>query len=196
MTAGQPMSVHFSKPGVERQPIHERDIRWRAYRRDDGLWDLEATLSDVRCYDSLLAEKGKLPAGLPVHLLGLRVTVDDSLTVVAVEAAMDVTPYHPCPQAPNTLVRLVGANLAKGWRQRIEHDVGGVQGCAHLRDLLGHAPTVAFQTVAVWHAQQSGDVLQPKDGRPPPHLGTCLSWALDGPVVAKIYPMFRSLPKG
>lgn len=189
------MKVRFSETVAERQPIHERDIQWRAYRRKDGLWDLEASLSDIRCYDSVLVEKGPLPAGNPVHLLGIRVTVDDSLTVSEVEAAMEVAPYHPCPDAPKTLTRLIGANLGKGWRQRVEHDVGGEQGCAHLRDLLNQAPTVAFQTIAVWNAQQSGDVLQPKGEDPPPHLGSCLSWAFGGPVVSRIYPMFKDYSK-
>ena len=28
------------------------------------------------------------------------------------------------------------------------------------------------------------------DGRPPAHLGQCVSWDFDGPVVEKVYPMF------
>lgn len=189
------MNSGLPPPCPEREPVHERDIRWRAFRRKDGLWDLEATLTDVRGYDSLMIEKGPLPAGEPLHVLGLRLTVDDDYRVHAVAASMEVAPYHPCPTAPGTLSRLVGAQLIHKWRERVQQDVGGEQGCAHLRDLLLHAPTVAFQAIAVWQAQRAGDVLQPVGNRPPPHLGTCVSWAFDGPVVAKIYPMFAGYKK-
>lgn len=189
------MTPNLTERPEGRELIHDRDIRWRAYRCQDGLWDLEATLTDIRGYDTLRYEKGPLPAGEPLHLLGLRVTVDDSYTVQAVEASMDISPYQPCPQAPQTLSRLVGANLTRQWRERVQRDVGADQGCAHLRDLLMHAPTVAFQSIAVWHAQRAGDVLQPVGGKPPPHLGTCLSWSFDGPVVARIYPMFAGYRK-
>lgn len=178
-------------PPAEREQAHRRQIDWRGYRRKDGLWDLEVTLTDVRSYDTILAEKGKLPAGQPVHSISVRVTVDDALTVHGIVAAMDTVPYHTCPRALPTLSRLEGASLARGWRRRVEQDLGAEQGCAHIRDLLGHAPTVAFQTIAVWHAQKDGDVIRPVDGQPPAHLGTCTTWSFDGPVVARLYPMFR-----
>ncbi|HSW18651.1 MAG TPA: DUF2889 domain-containing protein [Ramlibacter sp.] len=176
---------------AERELLHQRKIDWRGFRRKDGLWDLEATLTDLRRYDSVMAEKGMLPAGMPVHSIVLRITVDDELTVRAIVAAMNAVPYHTCAGALGSLSRLEGASLTRGWRRRVEQDLGGEQGCAHIRDLLGHAPTVAFQTIPVWHAQRHGDILQPVDGQPPAHLGTCATWAFDGPVVARFYPMLK-----
>jgi hypothetical protein len=189
--------MHANMNGGLPQPAdralrHERTIRWRGFHRKDGLWDLEATLTDVRGYDSLMAEKGTLAAGMPVHSISVRITVDDALTVHAVVAAMNSVPYHTCPNALGSLSRLEGASLTQGWRRRVEQDLGGEQGCAHIRDLLAHAPTVAFQTIPVWFAQQTGDVVPAKDGKPPVHLGTCATWAFDGPVVARLYPMFKA----
>jgi hypothetical protein len=176
---------------AEREQAHRREIDWRGYRRKDDLWDLEVTLTDVRGYDTILVEKGPLPAGQPVHSISLRITVDDALTVRGIVAAMNTVPYRTCPDALASLSRLNGASLVRGWRRRVEQDLGAEQGCAHIRDLLGHAPTVAFQTIAVWHAQKNGDIVRPVDGQPPPHLGTCTTWSFDGPVVARLYPMFR-----
>jgi hypothetical protein len=30
------------------------------------------------------------------------------------------------------------------------------------------------------------------DGKAPMHLGQCVAWALDGPVVAQVYPEFAA----
>lgn len=180
---------------AERDLLHRRTTHWRGFRRKDGLWDLEATLTDLRGYDSVMVEKGLLSAGTPVHSIRVRITVDDALTVHAIIAAMNAVPYHTCPNALGSLSRLEGASLTRGWRRRVDQDLGGEQGCAHIRDLLGHAPTVAFQTIPVWFAQQTGDVVQATDAQPPAHLGTCTTWAFDGPVVARVYPMFKGWTK-
>ena len=44
--------------------------------------------------------------------------------------------------------------------------------------------TAAFQTMA------KVSFATPDDGRPPPHLGKCLTWDFDGPGVEKNYPKF------
>ena len=38
-------------PPAPREPIHTRAIDLRGYRREDGLWDIEGHLTDVKCYD-------------------------------------------------------------------------------------------------------------------------------------------------
>ncbi|HSV83171.1 MAG TPA: DUF2889 domain-containing protein [Ramlibacter sp.] len=177
-----------------RELLHQRKVHLCGYRRDDGLWDIEAAMTDQRSYESRSAEKGRIPAGDPVHHICVRLTVDDNLTVKSVAAAMKEVPYHTCPGALGSLATLEGATLSRGWRRRIEEGLGGTQGCTHVRDLLLQAATVAFQTIPVAHAQVHGDILPAVDGQPPPHLGTCRTWALDGPVVARLYPEFAVLP--
>ena len=36
---------------AERKPIHARQIDCRGYQREDGLWDIEAHLTDVKSYE-------------------------------------------------------------------------------------------------------------------------------------------------
>ena len=78
---------------------------------------------------------------------------------------------------------LVGETLGRGWRQTIQRHMGGVQGCTHLRELLFNLATAAFQT-------HTGAFGERPDGQPPAHLGQCLAWDFNGPVVARVYPMF------
>ena len=37
---------------VERELRHTRRVRYEGYKRADGLWDLEAHLSDVKSHDN------------------------------------------------------------------------------------------------------------------------------------------------
>lgn len=39
----------LSRP-ARREHIHSRDIRCRGFRREDRLWDIEATLEDTKTY--------------------------------------------------------------------------------------------------------------------------------------------------
>ena len=60
---------------VSRSLRHTRAITVDAYARDDGMWDLDASIRDVKTRTVELAS-GERPGGTPVHDLKLRVTID------------------------------------------------------------------------------------------------------------------------
>lgn len=160
------------------------------YQRDDGLWDIEGRLTDTRAYDSSSIERGPIAAGQSVHDMLVCVTVDSQLVVVAAVASMLTHPYANCTGALPPVGILVGATLGPGWRRRIDEALGGELGCTHIREMLLQIATTAYQTIPVWFAQQSGDVMHVTDGKPPRHLGQCHAWSFSGPVVARVYPQF------
>jgi hypothetical protein len=87
---------------------------------------------------------------------------------------MDDVPHPECPQAQAPMHRMVGATMGPGWRKAIETHLGGIQGCAHLRELLFNMATAAYQTLP--------DETEPTDPtRAPHHLGKCLAWDFAGP---------------
>jgi hypothetical protein len=47
-------------PAVPRTHIHTRRIACEAYEREDGLWDVEANMTDVKTYDVDRASAGCL----------------------------------------------------------------------------------------------------------------------------------------
>ena len=55
----------------------------------------------------------------------LRVTIDRKLVVHAIEAAMDAHPLQDCPQGAPGLQGMVGACMARGWRQAIRSTWAG-----------------------------------------------------------------------
>lgn len=178
---------------VPRRPIHTRTISFEGFLRDDGLWDIDCQLSDTKSQDIHMRERGTLPAGEPVHLLRVRLTLDDSLTIRAVQSAAVNAPFDEC-QVPASapMQKLVGLTMGPGWRRMIEGAIGGVAGCTHLRELVFNAATAAFQMIPHHRATQGGrkDDTATADGKPPFYMGQCMTWAFDGPVVQRLAPQF------
>lgn len=168
-----------------RQLRHVRRVQYQGYERDDGLWDIEAELHDSKAYDapSPRAGGGLRRAGAPIHHMWLRVTVDRQLLVHAIEAAMDAHPLADCPLVQPALQTMVGASMARGWRQTLQKNLGGVAGCTHLRELLFNLATAAFQSVPLAFAPASSD-------DPPRQLGQCIGWDFRGQGVKEYFPRF------
>src|SRR2546426_8509393 len=66
---------------VERELTHTRRVRFEGYKRADGLWDIEAHLSDIKNHDYHL-KTGVRRAGQPIHEMWLRLTIDRNLTIM------------------------------------------------------------------------------------------------------------------
>lgn len=175
-----------------RTHVHTRSVEYRGYRRDDGLWDIEAELTDAKTYAHKTPDRGILEAGEPVHGMAIRLTVDDTMKISEVAVRMASAPFPECQQAQPPMSRLIGCTLGRGWRKAIEHALGGTQGCAHLRELLFNMATVAYQTIPHYrhHLRRLAGLPDPVLKRPPPHIGKCLAWDFDGPVVKRHRPQF------
>ena len=169
---------------VPRKTSHIRRVTYQGYEREDGLWDMEAELHDSKAHDMpSFRHQGVRLAGDPIHHMWLRVTIDRKLVVHAIEAAMDAHPLQDCPQARPALQGMVGACMARGWRQAIAQHMGGVASCTHLRELLFNMATAAFQTLPA--AFGGGD-----PDTPPRHLGQCTGWDFEGNGVKEYFPQF------
>lgn len=181
--------MSLSPSPVRRQPQHIRQVNYRSFEREDGLWDIEGELLDTKAVESPI-RGGMRKAGEPIHHMFVRVTIDTQLQVHAVEAVMRAHPVQGCPDSLAAMQRMVGCNMAKGWRKAIDANLQGVAGCSHLRELLNNMATAAFQSI------QSAFFTD--DQRPPAYLGRCTGWRLDGPAVADYYPQFVGwiLPEG
>ena len=185
-------------PPVPRQPVHTRRIAFEGFLRDDGLWDIDCELSDTKAEAIQMRERGVLPAGEPVHLLRVRLTVDDSLTIRDVQAATVNVPFPECHvPAQEPMRKLVGLTMGPGWRKAIDGAIGGVGGCTHLRELVFNAATAAFQMIPHYRATHGGkkDELPAAGGKPPFYMGQCMTWAFDGPVVQRLAPQFYRIRK-
>ena len=181
----------FDDP-APRTHVHTRSVEYRGYWRDDGQWDIEAELTDTKTYAHATPDRGTMQAGEPVHGMAIRVTVDDAMKISNIAVRMPSAPFPECQQAKPPMSRLIGCTLGRGWRKAIEHALGGTQGCAHLRELLFNMATVAYQTIPHYrnHLRRLAGLPEPVLKRPPAHLGQCLAWDFDGPVVKRHRPEF------
>jgi len=131
----------LSPPSSRRALKHTRAIQVEAFAREDGLWDIDAHITDTKTRDTKLAS-GVRPAGQPVHDLWLRITVDTALNVVDAEAVSDAVPYpNYCDTIGPAYKKLIGLNLLKGFRDGVKQRLSGINGCTHLTELAAVLPT-------------------------------------------------------
>jgi hypothetical protein len=145
-------------PDAERRDmLQARDITCRGYRRHDGLWDIEAQLVDTRSYTYISRERGARGAGMPVHILWLRLTIDDNFEVKAVAVSIDSAPMAVCPDILPAYQALVGLRIGRGWNKTVRALLAGERGCAHLLEILGPAASTAIQTIEGYRARDVPD---------------------------------------
>lgn len=179
---------------VQRQLIHTRTVDIQVYRRDDELWDVEATLADIKTRDSPLPT-GDRKAGDPMHDKLLCLTIDLNFNIVAAQATSRRNPYPGyCETAADAYQRLVGLNLIRGFRKAVKERLGGVQGCTHISELSQFLPTAAVQAFAGEPELQDkmrslmADPKAPQDDDYHFQLDRCHAMRRDGPLVQLYFP--------
>jgi Protein of unknown function (DUF2889) len=155
-------------PPAARALLHTRQITCAGYQRDDGLWEVEGRLSDLRNYQTatVSANHFKRMPGEPLHLMSLRLTIDSNFVIVNAEAVTHAAPYPECPQINDSYRQLVGLTIQAGFIQAVKTRFRGSLGCTHLTDLLGPLATTALQTMRPKMATER--ILR---GEPPPDEG-------------------------
>ncbi|MFP6729780.1 MAG: DUF2889 domain-containing protein [Alphaproteobacteria bacterium] len=174
----------LSKP-VAREALHHRSIECHGFRREDGLYDIEARIVDTKTYSFENSHRGEIKAGEAIHDMWLRLTLDDGFVIRRVEASTDKSPFEICPAITPAFAKLEGVTLGRGWGREVRQRLGGVNGCTHLVELLRPVATVAFQTI--WAARRNVPGGEPPKTKPP-YLDQCHALASDGEVVREQHP--------
>lgn len=171
-------------PPANRTPLHWRRLDLHGYRRDDGLFDIEATLLDTKGMDVPLLGTGRVvAAGEPMHRMAIRMRLSPDLEVVAIEAVSDATPYDVCPEAAASLQKVVGLRIGGGWTMTIKRQLAGAASCTHLAEMLIAMGTAAYQTIVPYnrlHGQETdGFALEKK-------VDSCYAYAAERPLVRSL----------
>ncbi len=200
---------------MPREHLHTRTVTCQGFLRQDGLWDIEGRIVDVKTYSFESEWRGKVGTGTPVHEMWIRLTLDDRMEIKEVAAATDHSPFQICPDILPNFQRLVGLRVGHGFTREVRARLGGRQGCTHIVEMLQQVATVAFQTMvserartlrkqqkaaSTAPAEATGDPGQSdkpadKPKRPPIVIDTCHAWASDGPLVQRYMPDFFTGPK-
>lgn len=179
-------------PGVpSRKRIHTRSIEVEGWKREDGFWDIEARLADVKHHDYRLAS-GLRRQGEPIHEMRIRLTIDRDFAIHAASAVSDAVPYPDgCETIAPDYARLVGLNLMRGFRKSVGEMFGDVRGCTHLTGLLQILPAVAIQTFA--SDIRDTDGLDPDTQ--PFQLDRCHALNTSSETVRRYYPRWHRSKK-
>ena len=135
----------LSRP-AEREEAHNRRIFCNGFIRRDGLFDIEAELTDHKTYSFPSDFRGEVNPDMPLHHMKVRLTITRDLVITAAEAVTFAGPYAACPMANDVFVNLVGIQIGPGWRRKVNAAIGGGHGCTHVTELMGPVATIAYQT--------------------------------------------------
>ena len=166
-----------------RTRLHARRVSYEGFRRDDGLFDLEGHLTDIKDHDYALLT-GLRPAGVAVHDMWVRVTVGSDYIIRSIEVRTDGMPYETCNRIEPAYAKLAGASLLHGFRKTLYDAMGGVRGCSHVTELLAHAPTAAIQMFAGLRRE-----IEP-GGDKPFQLDRCHALETTTDTVRRYYPQW------
>jgi Protein of unknown function (DUF2889) len=175
-----------------RQLRHRRSIDVQIYARGNGLWEVDARLSDVRPRETPMADR-VLPPGAPIHDMLLRLVIDERFEVLEAGAETLAMPYPgACEHHGDSYGRLVGLNLLRNFRRAVHERVGGSKACTHITELAQVLPTSVLQAFA-------GDVIDTRGDAPdstrPFQIDRCHALVESGETVRTHYPRwYRAAP--
>lgn len=133
-------------PPAPREEVHNRRIAVNGFVRTDGLYDIEAELTDHKTYDFPSEFRGTVTPDSPVHHMKVRITITPDFEIIAAEAITIAGPYKVCPTANDVFDKLVGLTIGPGWRRKVAAAISGRHGCTHISELMGPVATIAYQT--------------------------------------------------
>ena len=178
---------------VKRNLIHTREIRCMGYEREDGLWDIEGRITDTKTYSFNNLDRGEVSAGMPVHDMLIRLTIDSDLVVQKAEALTMSAPFKICPAITDSIATLKGLKITSGWRRNVQNAIGGLKGCTHINQLLlGPLATTAYQSIIPRENKEKRDAksrLKKKHERPA-IIDTCHAFDANGPIVKRLWPEY------
>jgi len=181
-------------PPVARRLMHQRSVQCDGYLRTDGLWEVEARIRDTKTFAYEHFARGPLEPGSAVHDIALRLTVDDDLTIVAIDAEMKTTPVLVCQDVLPDMQKLIGIRMIAGWRKLVHERIDRLHSCTHLMDLMVPAITTLYQTVGMGKNPDGRNAVDDvrAAGQRPFYLDGCYSWRTDGATVRRFFPEYAA----
>lgn len=172
-------------PAAPRRLLHTRAIELRGFEREDGLFEVEASLTDTKTYTFSNHDRGDITPGVPLHGMLSRMTYDSEMLIHKFESVTEFGPYFACPAAAANFADLAGLTIGRGFIRAANERIGGIKGCTHLRELLGQMGTVALQTVV--RKRMEAAAAAPTR---PAQLDTCLAYEDGGVTARRTWPEY------
>lgn len=177
---------------ITREEMHHRRLDFRGYRRSDGQFEVRAHLTDRKPVDFTPPGDSRIvPAGAPVHDLGVTVVFDRSMVITRIGTFIASHPYRQCPGGGDTLQAMVGVSIGAGWNRAIRERLPSCDTCTHLREILPPLASAAYQTMTIerLHLVDARD----RDGNPV-KIDSCYAYGRNRELVAGLWPEHAKKP--
>tara|TARA_B100001559_G_C16412896_1_gene581237 strand:- start:431 stop:991 length:561 start_codon:yes stop_codon:yes gene_type:complete len=179
----------LSKSKHQRELLHTRDIEVRGFKRDDGLYEVEGFVKDIRT-KKYMNQWIEIPAGEPMHYMQSRLAIDSNYIVKEIEVSSD---SHPYPGLCNKVVAnfdvLIGSKIGGGWKKTIKDKLGGIKGCTHIAELL-LVPVATTAYLTIYLDNNDIQVTDSDEEIEPGFIDSCYSLSSSGEVVKKQWSKF------
>lgn len=173
-----------------------RTITCEAFSRDDDLIDIEGTLIDIKDQPFTLPERGVVRPGEALHEMKFVITIDRDYLIRDAKAITLQSPYRICNSINDNYRKLIGLRIESGFTKKVKQLFRGVDGCAHLTEMLPTMATIAFQ--AGWSTkdkQNSSNDFEANSANRSTPFGGCHALRYDGEVVKLYFPQhFKPQP--
>jgi hypothetical protein len=173
---------------MERELLHQRELRFRGYKRSDGLYEIEGRVLDTKPLDFSIPNGGRLiEAYRPIHDLSVCIVFKKNMEIVAVNSNPQSYPYHDCQFGGRQLENLIGARIGPGWQRTIRERIPKKDVCTHLRELLIPLASAAIQSM---HLEREIEAYKVDENGQPIRLNSCLAYNESGALVREYWPEF------
>jgi hypothetical protein len=178
--------------GVTREALHFRRIDMRAFRRSDGLLEVEGRVTDRKPYDFVPFSGGRfVAANEPIHDMGVRIVYDADLRIHDIDTFTEASPYGHCPEGGRALKAMKGLRMTSGWSKAVRDRLRGAASCTHLMELLIPMATTAFQSLSIVRTTRLEKV--DVTGRPV-KIDSCYAYGAERELVRRKWPEFYRPP--
>ena len=174
--------------GATKEELHFRRIDMRGYQRSDGLFQIEGRVTDRKPYDFISRTREKeVPANQPIHDMGVRIVIDEDMTVLDIQTFTDASPYPHCALGGLPLRTLIGVRMTNGWTRAVRSRLGGNRACTHLMEILLPMATTAYQALAMHNRKrpEKRDVT----GRPT-KIDSCFAYGAHQEIIKRLWPEY------
>jgi len=174
---------------IRTKQLHTRTITCEAFSRDDDLIDIEGTLVDVKHQPFTLPEKGVVMPGEALHEMKFVITIDRDYFIRDAKAITLQSPYRICNAINDNYRQIIGLRIEPGFTKKVKKLFKGIDGCAHLTEMLPTMATIAFQVG--WSSKDKQNSSNNSETNPvnrPTPFGGCHALRYDGEIVKLYFP--------
>jgi hypothetical protein len=172
---------------IQENPVHERRLELRTYPLEDDRVLVEGWLRDERFVPGY-SWGGKTRSPGVIHWMCVRLLVGGRpLTILDAEADMPDVPHELCTTTLDSVKKVVGLPIVPGFTEKVRELLGGVQGCAHLTQLIMTMGPAALHGYWTQTSRRRPRAPTPEEASEALSylVNSCRLWAENGPMIQK-----------